>query len=110
MEPPREDQRRRIPTEDKVLFFILALCFAGAALGLLFGIKYIADLFGLLIAASSEGVGFRSAFLTSLGVSFFFILSFALIGGDGVVGELGLMLVGFFLMLVFFTITIAVIF
>ena len=51
----------------------------------------------------------RDAFLTALPLSFAVIILFALVAGDGLVGELGAMLLGFFVMLIFFTGSIALV-
>jgi hypothetical protein len=59
--------------------------------------------------AVDAGIGFRNAFFVSFGLSFFFMIIFSLFAGDGFVGELGIMLGGYFVMLVFFTVSIAVI-
>jgi hypothetical protein len=95
--------------EDKIALTLIAGFTALLFITLLAVIRYVLGMFGYVVATASDGVGFKSAFISSIGISFFMMLVFALCGGDGVVGELGVMLIGFFVMVIFFTISIAII-
>jgi len=106
---PYVDHKKEMAREDKivlsVIIAVLSLLFIGGLLLIQAGLA----LFGYATEGMSDGIGLRSAFLTSLAISFIFMIVFASIAGDGVVGELGLMLIGYFIMLIFFTVSIAVI-
>ena len=98
-----------LPREDRIAFgFLLAvICLIG--LGLIWGLSALLGLLGLAVWATEVGVGLRDAFLVSVPISFGVILLFALVAGDGLIGELGVMITGFFVMLLFFTGAIAII-
>jgi hypothetical protein len=85
---------------------LAAVCLVG--LGLIWAVSAAFGLLGIAIGAAETGVGVRDAFLVSVPISFAVILLFALVAGDGLVGELGVMLIGFFVMLLFFTGSIAI--
>jgi hypothetical protein len=106
---PYVEHKSRMAREDKivlsVIIAVLSLLFIGGLLLIQAGLA----LFGYATEGMSDGIGMRSAFLISLAISFIFMIVFASIAGDGVVGELGLMLVGYFIMVIFFTVSIAVI-
>lgn len=108
--PDPEPNRRPagMPREDRVAFGLIlaALCLIG--LGLIWGLSALLGLFGVVIGATEAGVGLRDAFLVAVPVAFGVILLFALIAGDGLIGELGVMITGFFVMLLFFTGAIAI--
>ena len=96
--------------EDKIAFgfFLGLLCLVG--LGIIFLIKWLgAALFGAF-AAGTDGLGYRDAFLISLGLSFGVIVVFALVaGGEELLGELPFVLIGFFSLLIFFTLSLALV-
>lgn len=98
-----------MPREDKMAFGVILglICLIG--LGLIWALSGALGLFGVAVGATQAGIGLRDAFLISVPISFAVIILFALVAGDGVVGELGMMLIGFFVMLIFFTGAIAVI-
>ncbi|MBC6438723.1 MAG: hypothetical protein GDA52_11510 [Rhodobacteraceae bacterium] len=106
MKKDQDDLNKQpIPTEDKVLLGLLAVF----ALGVILGVRWVmVAVFDAAVGASA-GVGFREAFIASLVISFFLIVVFALVAGDGALGELTMVIFGFFLMVAFFTISIAVI-
>lgn len=93
----------RMAREDRVAFGLIlaAICLIG--LGLIWVISALLGLFGFAIGAAETGVGLRDAFLVSVPIAFGVILLFALVAGDGLIGELGVMITGFFVMLLFFT-------
>ena len=98
-----------MPREDKIAFgaILATVCLAG--LGLIWLFAGAMDLIGVAFGAAETGIGVRDAFLVSVPISFGVIILFTLVAGDGLVGELGVMLVGFFVMLLFFTGAIAIV-
>jgi len=98
-----------MPIEDRIAFGLILLVICLIFLGVIWALSTILGPMGGAIGAVQAGVGLRDAFLIALPVSFAVIILFALVAGDGLVGELGGMLVGFFVMLLFFTGTIAII-
>jgi len=92
--------------EDKIAFsVILAIMF-----GLLWGVKIVGSaIFGWFDAADA-GVGFKDALIIGVILSVALLVVFAIVAGDGVIGELPSMLIGFFIVTAFFTMSIAWIF
>lgn len=98
-----------MPKADKIFFSVVVAVFAVVVIGILLLVRwFLGGALGLLDGAEG-GVGWRSAFIAGVVLSFLTMVIFALVGGDGVLGELTIMIVGFFLMLAFFTVAIAVI-
>lgn len=108
-DPDPKPKSPGMPREDRVAFGIILglICLVG--LGLIAAFSGALNLLGVAIGATQAGIGLRDAFLVSVPVSFAVIILFALVAGDGLVGELGAMLIGFFVMLIFFTGAIAII-
>jgi len=103
---PRPDVRDKpMPTEDKVLLTVLGLVVVAVLVGLRW---LLSGVFGLAVGASS-GVGFRDAFIAAIAVSVLLIIMFTVVAGDGALGELTTMIIGFFVMVAFFTVSIALI-
>jgi hypothetical protein len=75
-------------------------------LGVLFGPPLLAD----LMSSLEPGVGLKSAALWSFGVTFVMFLVFAVVAGDGLLGEIQFMLAGFFLFFIIITLLIAWVF
>ncbi len=75
-------------------------------LGVVVGIPLLDD----LIAALEPGVGMKTAAIWSFGITFVMFLVFAVVAGDGLLGEIQFMLLGFFLFFVIITLLIAWIF
>jgi hypothetical protein len=96
--------RRGFP-EVRVILGLICLIF----LGVTWVLSTMLGPMGGAVGAIQAGVGLRDAFLTALPLSFAVIILFALVAGDGLVGELGAMLLGFFVMLIFFTGSIALV-
>lgn len=103
-----EPQPNRGAREDRIAFGVLLglICLIG--FGLIWGLTGLLDLLGIAAEAAGAGIGLRDAFLISIPISFSVIILFALVAGDGLIGELGAMLIGFFVMLLFFTGSIAI--
>ncbi|MDW3118001.1 hypothetical protein [Roseovarius sp.] len=68
----------------------------------------LSGVFGLAVGVSA-GVGFRDAFIAAIVVSVLLMIVFAVVAGDGALGELTTMVIGFFVMVAFFTVSIALI-
>jgi hypothetical protein len=102
----RPDVRDKpMPTEDKALLAVLGIL----AIGALVGIRWVlSGMFGLAVGASA-GVGFRDAFIAAIVVSVLLMIVFAVVAGDGALGELTTMVIGFFVMVALFTVSIALI-
>lgn len=95
--------------DDKIAITVLAVLIGGATIACLLVVRWLfVGVLGL-IELDSGGIGWRSAFFSSIVLSFLFLVVFALVAGDGVVGELPVMLVFFFVMVAFFTLSIAII-
>lgn len=75
-------------------------------LGLVVGAPLLQDFILLL----EPGVDLKTAATWSFGVTFVMFLLFALVAGDGLLGEIQFMLVGFFLFFVIITLLIAWVF
>jgi hypothetical protein len=103
-------ERRRMPREDRVALMVIL-----AVIGVVFAIVallvkgVLATVLGAA-AFAEQGVGLQSALLWGVGTSFAITLVFAIVAGDGIVGELPAMLAGFLTMTVFFTATLLFIF
>jgi hypothetical protein len=113
--PPGSDPepapvKNGMPKEDRIAFGVMLVIICLIGLSVIWALSTILGPLGGAIDAAGAGVGLRDAFLVALPVSFAVIILFALVAGDGLVGELGAMLVGFFVMLLFFTSAIAIIF
>jgi hypothetical protein len=94
--------------EDKIAFSIISLAICGILFAILWGIKFIGStVFGLFAETETAGMGFKDAYPYGIGLSIFLIIIFAIFAGDGIVGELPTMILGFFLFSVFFTFSIA---
>lgn len=94
---------------DRIAFGLILAVICLVGLGAVLLVESLFDLIGVALGAAQDGVGFRAAFLVSVPIGFGVILIFALIAGDGLVGELGMMLVGFLVLVFFFTGAIALV-
>jgi hypothetical protein len=99
-----------MPREDKIALGVVLAAVCIVVLGLIWAVSATFGLFGVAISAAETGFGFRDAFLVSVPISLAVILLFALVAGDGLVGELGVMLIGFFVILIFSAGAIAMLF
>lgn len=107
-EPGRRD-RRGLEREDKIALAVIGVVGAVVVVGCLLAARWLlAGVVGV-IDLETGGVGWRDAFVTAIVVSVGFNLVFALFAGDGIIGELPTMILGFFVMLAFFTVSIALI-
>jgi hypothetical protein len=97
--------------EDKIgLTLIIALL-----CGLLFGAMKIVQIIGRrffnAFQAGADGIGYSTAFIAGVIISFLIIIVLALVSGGGeLLGELPFVILGFFIFVVFFTLSIAILF
>ena len=97
--------------EDKVAFIVISIIFCIIIFGLMWGVKITGStLFGLFESANNTGVGFKNALITGVSLSVGIVVLFALVAGDGIIGELPTMVLSFFAFTVFFTFSVAWIF
>ena len=93
--------------EDKIAFSVLLVIVCGVLFGLMWGVHFLgSSLFGWFDAADA-GVGFKSSLIVSVVISTTLIVLFAVVAGDGLLGELPTIVIGFFLLTGFFTFSIA---
>lgn len=105
---PKPD-RRGLERADKIALAVVGIVGAVLTLGVLFAARWVlAGVFGI-IDLETGGVGWRDAFIAAIVVSFGVIIVFALVAGDGLLGELPLVLSGFFVLIAFFTLSIALV-
>lgn len=95
---------------DKIAFVVLLAVVCGVGLGGLWLVKSAGIAVFGLFAAGSEGLSWRGAFGISVGLGMTAIILFALVSGDGLLGELPTVLAGFFLLVSFFTVSLALMF
>ena len=82
----------------------------GILFGLMWGIHVVgSSVFGWFDAADA-GLGIKSSLIAAVVISTILILLFTVVAGDGLVGELPSVVIGFFLLTAFFTFSIAWIF
>ena len=96
-----------MPRKNKIAFGILLVAVCVVLLGLIWAVSAALGLFGVAIGAAEAGFGLRDALLVSIPIALAVILLLALVAGDGLAGELGVMLIGFFVLLIFSTVAIA---
>ena len=89
---------------------ILALVLAAAAVFIVVVFTFGAPLVADLAAALEPGVGIKEAMKWSFGVTVAMFIVFAVAAGDGLVGELPFMLIGFFAFFVVIALLIAWVF
>jgi hypothetical protein len=96
--------------EDKIAFSVILVIVCGILFGLMWGVHLVgSSVFGWFDAADA-GVGFKSSLIAAVVISTIFIIFFSIVAGDGLVGELPTVVIGFFLLTAFFTFSIAWIF
>lgn len=90
----------------RILAVVLTAGLAVVVLAAAFGLPLIKEFF----TALEPGLGLKQAALWGFGVTFVMFIVFAVVAGEGVLGELEFMLLGFFLFFVIITLLIAWIF
>lgn len=97
--------------EDKIALSILGIIFFGLTFALMKLIKWVGVSILGVIDAGGQGVSYASAFIIGFFLSVGLIIIFAIVSGGGeLLGELPFVLIGFFMLLVFFTLSIAFVF
>jgi len=97
---------RRSSSEARLWALVLGIGLLLVVVGLLLGVPLLQG----LLAALQPGIGLKTAAIWSFGVTFVMFLLFALVAGDGLIGEFQFMLAGFFLFFVIITLLIAWVF
>lgn len=95
---------------DKIALVILIVIVLGVGFGVLWLLKSTGIVVFGLFAAGSDGLSWRDAFGVSTGLALAIIILLALVAGDGMLGELPTVLVGFFVLIGFFTVSLALMF
>lgn len=90
-------------SEIRVWAVVLVAVGALIGVGALLGVPLLQD----LVAALEPGVGLKTASLWSFGLTTVLFIIFAIVAGDGLIGELQFMLLGFFWFFVIITLLIA---
>jgi len=93
-------------SELKMWGVILGIGLLLVVLGVVFGLPLIQE----FMVSLEPGVDIKTAATWSFGVTFVMFLLFALVAGDGLLGEIQFMLGGFFLFFVMITLLIAWVF
>ncbi len=94
--------------EDKVAFAVLMAVIGAVIVFLMWLVKVVGSaLFGFFADTEAAEMGIKDAFPYGIGISLFIVVVFALFAGDGIVGELPTMIIGFFIFVVFFSLSIA---
>jgi hypothetical protein len=94
-------------TESRGDLKILAIVLGVAALFLVIAFTFGASLINGLTFALGPGLGLKEAAKWSFGVTVALFIVFAIAAGDGLIGELQYMLLGFFAFFVIITLLIA---
>lgn len=103
-------RRQGMAREDKIALGVIGVVLAGIFIAVAVTVRWIGMAMFGVFAGAGAGMGFGSAFLAAIVIAFIVIIIFALVAGDGVIGELPTVLVGFFIMVIFFTATLAILF
>jgi hypothetical protein len=98
----REDTRSDL----KILLLLLVVGLALVGLVVLFG----APLLHVVVAAFEPGISLKTAAIWSFGATVVLFIVFALVAGDGLAGELHVMLTAFFFFFSLITLLIAWVF
>ena len=93
-------------SELKLWGIVLGIGLLLVIVGVVFGLPMLEGFF----ASLQPGVDIKTAAIWSFGVTIAMFVFFALVAGDGILGEFHFMLVGFFLFFVIITLLIAWIF
>jgi hypothetical protein len=95
---------------DKLALSLIAVVFFAICFGLMIAVKWFFSTFFGMFDVIDDGIGLRGAFMIGVVLSFITIILFAIVAGEGVVGELPTMIIGVFIMILFFTFSIAFVF
>jgi len=104
----------REPSDQRRALVVLAALVLGAVivLGLLaaFAVVELPRIAAFANESFAPGIGLRTAAIIAAVVSFVVLIAFAVVSGDGLVGELPFVIVGFFVFFLFFWIMTAWVF
>ncbi len=89
---------------------IWAVVLVAGAVFLALAVVFGSELLASLAAALAPGMTIKDAVTWSFGVTFVMFILFALVAGDGVIGELPVMLLAFFVFFAIITVLIAWVF
>jgi hypothetical protein len=91
--------------EDKIAVLLILAIALVSIIGAVFGIKYVGtEVFNWF--ATDEGLSIKTCFFWSIGISTLLIGFFAVVAGDGLLGELPTVISGYFILIAFFTFSI----
>ena len=100
-----DDQERKESL--KITIALSALVIVAAAV-ILWGVTQLVPAVSIVAQESfSPGLGLKDAAMVSLVVSFVIILVMAIFAGDGLIGEIQFMILGFFVFFLFFWLCLA---
>lgn len=91
-------------------FKLLGVLLIAAVLAILAALVLAGPLFTSIADALAPGLGIRDAAVWAFGATFVIFIVFAVAAGDGLIGELQYMLLGFFAFFVIITLLIAWVF
>lgn len=96
----------REPSDQRRALVVLAALVLGAVvvMGLLvaFAVVELPSIAAVANESFAPGIGLRTAAIIAAIVSFVVLIAFALVSGDGIVGELPFVIAGFFVFFLFF--------
>lgn len=96
----------RNPSDQRRALLLLAVLVLGGIVvaGLLVSLAVIElpNMAAFVDANFSPGLGLRSAAIIAAIVSFLVLIAFAVVSGDGIIGELPFLIAGFFVFFLFF--------
>lgn len=97
--------------EDKIGLTVIIAVLCGLLFGAMKIVQIIGRTFFNAFEAGAAGIGHSTAFIYGVILSFLIIIVLAVISGGGeLLGELPFVILGFFIFVVFFTLSIALLF
>lgn len=97
-----------VAKEDKIAFWVIVILFCGFSFLSMWGVREFGEFLLGWFSDRSDGVGYRVAFIISVLISIMLISVFAVISGGGdLIGEIPFVLMGFFVLVIFFTVSVA---
>jgi len=97
--------------EDKIGLTLVIAVLCGLLFGVLKFVQIIGRVFFGAFEAGAAGIGYSTAFIAAVIISFFIIVILAVVSGGGeLLGELPFVILGFFVFVGFFTVSLALLF
>lgn len=97
--------------EDKIALSFIGVVFFIIVFGAMKLVKWLGTSILGIFEAGGQGVSYTSAFIISFFLSAGLIILFAIISGGGeLLGELPFVIIGFFMLIIFFTLSISFVF